>query len=108
MVLVSGCLIISSKKPGSEIVWIEEQKYADIIDNNNLVSLSQGKIIWANKDYFNWDSGNYSADIITPLDYSNAVLLLSFLGVLGLVFAFLLRRDDKTSGFGLELPNKTE
>ncbi len=40
-------------------------------------------------------------------DYSNPMLMLSLLGVLGLVFAFLLKREDKVSGFGLELPNKT-
>jgi hypothetical protein len=32
--------------------------------------------------------------------------MLAFLGVLGIFFAFLLKREDKTSGFGIELPNK--
>ena len=39
-------------------------------------------------------------------DYTNPMLMLAGLGVAGLLFAFLLKRDDKTSGFGLELPNK--
>jgi hypothetical protein len=30
------------------------------------------------------------------------------LGVLGLFFAFLLKRDDKVSGYGLEQPNKKQ
>ncbi len=40
-------------------------------------------------------------------NYTNPVLMLAGLGFLGLLFALLLKKDDKTSGFGLELPNKT-
>jgi MFS family permease len=39
-------------------------------------------------------------------DYTNPMLMLAGLGVVGLGFAFLLKREDKVSGFGLELPNK--
>jgi MFS family permease len=39
-------------------------------------------------------------------DYTNPTLMLAGLGVLGVIFALLLRHDDKTSGYGLELPNK--
>jgi MFS family permease len=41
-----------------------------------------------------------------PLDYTYAVFMLAFLGVMGMIFALLLKREDKTSGFNLELPNK--
>ena len=41
-------------------------------------------------------------------DYTNPILMLAGLGVVGVVFAFLLKRADKTSGYGLELPNKME
>ena len=41
-------------------------------------------------------------------NYTYPILLLAVLGFLGLLFAFLLRKEDKVSGFGLELPNKTE
>lgn len=41
-------------------------------------------------------------------DYTNPMLMLAGLGLLGFVFAFLLKRDDKVSGFGLELPNKAD
>lgn len=41
-------------------------------------------------------------------DYTNPVLMLSVLGVLGMVFAILLKREDKVSGYGLELPNKSK
>ncbi len=39
-------------------------------------------------------------------NYSSPMLMFIFLGVLGIIFALLLKREDKTSGFGLELPNK--
>lgn len=41
-------------------------------------------------------------------NYTNPMLMLAFLGILGIVFALLLKREDKVSGFGLELPNKQE
>jgi MFS family permease len=41
-------------------------------------------------------------------NYTNPVLMLAVLGLFGLVFAFLLKREDKTSGYGLELPNKQD
>lgn len=42
----------------------------------------------------------------TAYDYTYPILMLAFLGVAGLVFAILLKREDKTSSYGLELPNK--
>ncbi len=41
-------------------------------------------------------------------NYTNPTLMLAGLGVLGVVFALLLKREDKTSGYGLELPNKVD
>jgi len=41
-------------------------------------------------------------------DYTNPLLMLAGLGVLGLIFAFLLKRADKEQGYGLELPNIEE
>jgi MFS family permease len=41
-------------------------------------------------------------------NYTNPILMLAFYGLLGLIFAILLKREDKTSGFGLELPNKVK
>jgi hypothetical protein len=35
---------------------------------------------------------------VAKLDYSNPILMLAGLGLLGLVFAFLLKREDKVSG----------
>ncbi len=45
---------------------------------------------------------------VAVYNYTYPILLLAALGLFGLVFAFLLKREDKTSGYGLELPNKTE
>lgn len=42
------------------------------------------------------------------LDYTYTILMLSILGILGIFFALLLKREDKTSGFNLELPNKAK
>lgn len=41
----------------------------------------------------------------TPLNYTYTILMLSVLGILGILFAFLLKHDDKKSGYGLEQPN---
>ena len=41
-------------------------------------------------------------------DYTYPVLMLAVLGVVGLIFAFLLKHADKTSGYGLEQPNRTQ
>jgi predicted MFS family arabinose efflux permease len=38
-------------------------------------------------------------------DYTNPILMLSFMGILGVFFAMMLRREDRKSGLGLELPN---
>ncbi len=39
-------------------------------------------------------------------DYTQALVMLALLGIVGLVFSWLLKREDKTSGYGLEEPNK--
>jgi MFS family permease len=40
------------------------------------------------------------------LDYTITMICFASLGVLALFFAFLLKKEDKTSGFGLEMPVK--
>ena len=39
-------------------------------------------------------------------DYTKALVMLALLGFAGLGFAWLLKQEDKTSGYGLEEPNK--
>jgi MFS family permease len=40
-------------------------------------------------------------------NYSNPMLMLAALGLLGLFFSFMLKKADKREGYGLELPNKS-
>ena len=40
-------------------------------------------------------------------NYTYTILMLAGLGVFGLFFALLLKKNDKTSGYGLELPSNT-
>jgi len=42
------------------------------------------------------------------LNYNYAILMLAILGILGILFAFLLKKEDRKKGYGLELPNKVE
>jgi nitrate/nitrite transporter NarK len=89
---------------------VYQEKRAIHADKNGVMKfkLGTGSIQKANYDYMNFDEGEYCAEIMEPLDYTNAMLMLSLLGVLGLFFAFLLKRDDKVSGYGLEQPNKKQ
>lgn len=40
----------------------------------------------------------------TILNYTPVILMFASLGLLGLFFAFMLKREDKKGGFGIELP----
>jgi MFS family permease len=39
-------------------------------------------------------------------NYTYAIFMLALIGIVGVVFALLLKKEDRTSGFGLEQPNK--
>jgi hypothetical protein len=41
-------------------------------------------------------------------DYTYAILMLVLLGFIGIFFAFLLKRENKHSGYGLELPSRSK
>jgi MFS family permease len=45
-------------------------------------------------------------DGIAKINYTYSILMLALIGIVGVVFALLLKHDDKSSGFGLEQPNK--
>ena len=70
-------------------LWVFPLLIGKILDVSN-PDVTQ-EMITNNEAYFN---------------YTNPMLMLSFLGILGIIFAFLLKREDKVSGFGLELPNR--
>ncbi|MDD4453529.1 MAG: MFS transporter, partial [Proteiniphilum sp.] len=42
---------------------------------------------------------------VNTYDYTIPMLIFTSFGVLALVFAFLLKAEDKRKGYGLELPN---
>ena len=45
---------------------------------------------------------------LAKYNYTYSILMLAIIGIVGVVFALLLKREDKTSGFGLELPNQED
>ncbi len=92
-----------------EVVYQEKQAVKTEEDGTMPVDMGVGVVQQAKYEYFGFDDdGEYCAEVVTPLDYTNSMLMLSLLGVFGLFFAFLLKRDDKVSGYGLEKPNKVE
>ncbi|PKQ65202.1 hypothetical protein BZG02_04350 [Labilibaculum filiforme] len=52
------------------------------------------------------DSTNPTA--AETLDYTYTMIMFAGLGIIGLVFALLLKREDKVSGYGLELPSNSK
>jgi len=92
----------------TERIWEETTRfYVDETGQFEII-IGQGKLLYASREYFGLTSDSYTLEIIKPLDYTNPMLVFSLLGFLGLLFAFLLKREDKTSGYGLELPNKVQ
>jgi hypothetical protein len=91
-----------------EKVWEETTRfYVDEAGQFEII-IGQGRLLHASREYFGLTSDSYSVEIIKPLDYTNPMLVFSLLGFFGFLFAFLLKREDKTSGYGLELPNKVK
>ncbi|MGM0532260.1 MAG: hypothetical protein ACQER7_13020, partial [Bacteroidota bacterium] len=101
-------LITVYNRENEDVVFREKQKLRTDDQGKMHIEIGNGVVQEAGYQYFNLKDGNYCAEVLTPLDYTNPMLMLSLLGVLGLFFAFLLKREDKTSGYGLEQPNKTE
>jgi len=99
-------LITLTNQETGEIIYQEKQALYINEEGNMKLQFGLGTVQKADYNYLDLKDGNYCAEIIEPLDYTNAMLMLSLLGVLGLFFAFLLKRDDKVSGYGLEQPNK--
>jgi len=101
-------LITVYNRENNDVVYKEKQNLRTDDQGKMHIEIGKGVVQEAGYRYFNLKDGTYCAEVLTPLDYTNPMLMLSLLGVLGLFFAFLLKRDDKTSGYGLEKPNKTE
>lgn len=100
--------IITEVVVSENLVWEETTRFYVDAAGQFEVIMGQGSLVHAQREYFGITAQQHSAEIIKPLDYTNPMLVFSVLGFFGLLFAFLLKREDKTSGYGLELPNKTE
>ncbi|MFO8054977.1 MAG: MFS transporter [Bacteroidales bacterium] len=87
-------------------VWEEQIRFHVDEQGEFDILLAYGRLKYAHPDYFGISSGEHEAEIVKPLDYMNPMLVFATLGFFGLIFAFLLKREDKTSGYGLEQPNK--
>ncbi|MGM0573461.1 MAG: hypothetical protein ACQESL_06840, partial [Bacteroidota bacterium] len=92
----------------NEEVWEERISFYLEEDGSFEIPMGLGRLAYADPAYFGLDKGEHTAEVIKPLDYTNPMLVFSVLGFFGLIFAFLLKREDKTSGYGLELPNKND
>src|SRR6056297_1052022 len=101
-------LITIYNRDNGERVYQEKQNLTTDEQGVYTATLEAGVAQEANYDYYSFEQGNYCAEIVKPLDYTNPMLMLAGLGVLGILFAFLLKRDDKVSGYGLEQPNKVD
>ena len=88
------------------MVWQERVRFYLEDDGSFEILMGYGRLAYADANYFGLREGDYELEVIKPLDYTNAMLVFSLLGFVGFVFAFLLKREDKTSGYGLEKPNK--
>ncbi len=89
-------------------IWQERIRFYLEDDGSFEIPMGYGRLVHANANYFGIREGDFEMEVIKPLDYTNAMLVFSLLGFVGFVFAFLLKREDKTSGYGLERPNKED
>ncbi len=82
------------------------------VDKNNNITfvLGDGDLKFANIAYLNMAEPDqaYFIKVRTPLDYTFTCLMFALFGIIGFIFALLLKHNDKTSGYGLELPSNAE
>ena len=45
---------------------------------------------------------------VKPIDYTYSMVMFASLGILGFIFALLLKREDKISSYGLDLPSNSK
>jgi len=87
-----------------DVLWYENQKLKYNKKEHYSIQLRDGEILAASIDKINWKQNNCSIEIETPLDYKYTMLMFFLLGIIGFIFAILLKRDDKVSGYDLDLP----
>ena len=60
---------------------------------------------WVLDKYCITGTREVAGKVITSYDYTIPMLIFTSFGVLALLFAFLLKAEDKKKGYGLQLPN---
>ncbi|MDZ7741441.1 MAG: MFS transporter [Bacteroidota bacterium] len=88
----------------NELILAESQKALFNEEGKLSLKIGNGKIDYANIEYLDWDN-DIIIKVRTPLNYTYTILMFALLGVFGLIFAILLKREDRVSGYGLELPS---
>jgi predicted MFS family arabinose efflux permease len=91
--------IISEKQLGTAyalIFWIQ-----------NMIALMfvPAMIGWVLDKYCVISTAVVDGQTTTSYDYTIPMIIFTLIGVMSLVFAFLLKVEDKKKGYGLELPN---
>jgi MFS family permease len=81
--------------------------YALIFWIQNLVALMfvPALIGWVLDKYCVLSTAVVDGQTTTSYDYTKPMIIFTVIGLLSLVFAFLLKAEDKKKGYGLELPN---
>ena len=72
--------------------------------------------LWAFPILIGWILDKTNPDVTPELvaagsaayDYTYAIAMLALLGIMGLIFAILLKLEDRKSGYGLELPTNSK
>lgn len=104
--------ILVTDTSDKKITTILEETHEVKVENNEIdFKLGKGDVKYANISYleFNKPDELYFMKVRTPLNYTYTCLLFALFGIFGFFFALLLKNNDKTSGYGLELPsNATE
>ena len=73
-------------------------------DGQLSLKVGKGDIDFVNINYLKM-TDNTVAKVKTPLNYTYTISMFAILGLFGLIFALLLKREDEKSGYGLELPS---
>lgn len=60
---------------------------------------------WVLDKYCITGTTTLAGKVVTSYDYTIPMLIFTSFGLLALVFAFLLKAEDKKKGYGLQLPN---
>lgn len=100
-------VVIKDTANQKEITVIKEKQEVEYADGKISFALAADEIYYANINYLQWNKPgkDYYIKVRTPLNYTYTCLLFALFGFIGFFFALLLKHNDKTSGYGLELPS---